>query len=128
MKKNILIKSIIIFLTLTIYSCENSKTEKTELVYENGNQKVEIQILNGNDYLEYDKLTETNFMLTNIEPNTFSVYGAGIRVLGTKNSTMKTEIKVPINYLETDTLNVKVRFGIKPEENHEFNIPMKTAK
>ncbi|MCL8009468.1 hypothetical protein M8845_18755 [Gelidibacter japonicus] len=128
MKKNILIKSIIIFLTLTIYSCENSKTEKTELVYENGNQKVEIQILNGNDYLEYDKLTETNFMLTNIEPNTFSVYGAGIRVLGTKNGTMKTEIKVPSNYLETDTLNVKVRFGIKPEENHEFNIPMKTAE
>ena len=115
-------------MTLTIYSCGNSKTEKTELVYENGNQKVEIQILNGNDYLEYDKPIETNFLLTNIELNTFSVYGAGIRILGTKDGTLKTEIKVPNNYLENDTLNVKVRFGKKTEENHEFNIPMKTAE
>ncbi|MCG2432229.1 hypothetical protein [Aequorivita xiaoshiensis] len=99
-----------------------------ELIYENGIQKVEIKILNGNDYLEYDKPTKTDFVLTNIEPKTFSVYGAGIRVLGTKGETMKTEIKVPINYLETDTLNVKIRFGEKPEENHEFNIPMKTTE
>ena len=98
------------------------------MIYENGNQKVEIRILNGNDYLEYNEPTEMNFVLTNIEPNTFSVYGAGIRILGTKDGTLKTEIKVPNNYLENDTLNVKVRFGKKPEENHEFNIPMKTTE
>ena len=128
MKKNILLKSFFIFISLTIYSCGKSGTKKTALIYENGKQKVEIQILNGNDYLEYDKLTETNFVLINIEPTMFSVSGAGIRVLGTKNGTMRTEIKVPSNYLETDTLNVKVRFGKKPEENHEFKIPMKKVE
>jgi len=112
-------------MTFTIYSCRNSETKKTDLIYKNGNQKVEIQILNGNDYLEYDKPTEINFVLTNIEPNTFSVYGAGIRVLGTKGGTIRTEIKVSNNHLETDTLKVKVRFGEKRKEKHEFNIPMK---
>ncbi len=128
MKKNITPKLFVIFLILTIYSCGKSETKKTELIYENGNQKVEIQIVNGNDYLEYDKPIKTDFVLTNIEPNTFSVLGAGIRVLEIKNGKMKTEINVPSNYLEKDTLNVKVRFGIKPEENHEFNIPIKTAE
>jgi len=128
MKKTLLLKSFIIFLTLTIYSCGNSETNKTELIYENGNQKVEIQILNGNDYLEYDKPAETHFVITNIEPKTFSVSGVGIRVLGTEGGTLKTEIRVPNNYLETDTLKVKIRFGKKPEENHEFNIPIKTTK
>ena len=128
MKKNILLKSIIIFLSLTIYSCGNSETKKTELIYENGNQKVEIRILNGNDYLEYDKQTETNFVLTNIPQNDFYVIGLGISVIQNKNGIMKTQIKVPRNYLKTDTLNVKVSFGKKPEENHEFNIPMKIAE
>jgi len=99
--------------------------EKTNLIYENRNQKVEVQILNGNDYLEYEKPTETNFVLTNIDPKNFSVYGIGIRVISINERTMKTEIQVPINSLETDTLNVKVGFGKSPEENHEFNIPIK---
>ena len=123
--KNIVLRSFIVLLTLTLNSCGNSETKKTDLIYKNGSQKVEIQILNGNDYLEYDKPTETNFVLTNIEPNTFSVYGAGIHVLGTIDSTMKTEIKVPNNHLKTDTLKVKIRFGEKREKKHEFNIPMK---
>jgi len=128
MKKNLLLKSFIILFTLTIFSCGKSETKKKELIYENGKQKVEIQIPNGNDYLEYDKPNETNFVLTNIEPNTFSVYGVGIRIIKIKDGTMKTEIKVPSNYLETDTLSVRVRFGKKPEEKHEFNIPLKTAE
>lgn len=128
MKTNILIKSLLFFVTLIIYSCGNVKNEKPQLTYENGNQKVEIKILDGNNYLEYDKPTKTDFVLTNIEPNTFIVAGAGIKVLGTKNGIMKTEIKVPNDYLETDTLNVKVRFGKNPEETHEFYIPMKKAE
>ena len=128
MKKNLLLKSLIIFLTLTIYNCGNSDVKKTELIYENGIQKVEVKILNGNDYLEYDKPTKTDFLLTNIELKTFSVVGVGIRVLGMQDGIMKTEIKVPNNYLEKDTLNVRIRFGKKTEENHEFNIPMKTVE
>jgi hypothetical protein len=128
MKKNLLLKSFVIIITIAINSCGKSETKKSELIYENGNQKVEIRILNGKDYLEYDKSTKTNFVLTNIELNSFSVYGAGIRILGTKNGTMKTEIKVPSNYLDTDTLNVKVRFGKKQNENYAFKIPMKTAE
>jgi hypothetical protein len=123
-----LFKSFIIFLTLTIYSCGNSETKKTELTYENGDQKIEVQILTGNDYLEYDIPTKTNFILTNIDFRNFYVIGVGIRVLENQNGIMKTEIKVPSNYLESDTLNVKVNFGEKSKERIEFNIPVKTAE
>jgi hypothetical protein len=128
MRKSILLKSIIVLLTLTFYSCGFFEDKKRELIYENESKKVEIQIMNGNDYLEYGTPTETNFVLTNIELNTFSVYGSGIRILGTKDKTMKTEINVPNNYIKKNTLTIKIRFGKKPEENHEFNIPMKTAE
>lgn len=122
MNKNTLLKSFIIFLILISCSFGNSETQ---FIYENGNQKVAIKILNGNDYLEYDKPIPTDFVLTNIDPKKFMVVGAGIRLLEIKNGVMKTEIKVPSNYLKEDTLNVRVRFGNKPEENHEFNIPIK---
>ncbi|MBT0609200.1 hypothetical protein [Aequorivita echinoideorum] len=128
MKKIKFLKSIIIFISLTIYGCEKPETKISELIYENGNKKIEIQIQDGKDYLEYDQPTETNFVLTNIAQNNFYVIGPGISVIQNKNGIMKTQIKVPRNYLETDTLNVKVSFGKKPEENHEFNIPMKTAE
>ena len=104
------------------------ENKKPQLIYENGNQKVEIKILNENNYLEYDRLTKVNFVLTNIEPKTFVVMGAGIRVLKTKGGIINTEINVPNNYLETDTLNIKIRFGKNRVENYEFYIPMKKAE
>jgi len=125
MMKNILPKLIIIFLALSIYSCRSTEVKKTPFIYQNKNRKVEIQILNGNDYMEYNKPTKTNIVLTNIEAKTFSIYGTGIRILEIKGGTIKTEIKVPQNHLATDTLNVKIRFGKKVKENHDFNIPMK---
>lgn len=127
MKKNIFRKSIVIFISLTIYGCQKPETRETELIYENGDKKIEIQIQDGNDYLEYDQPTETNFVLTNIPSNEFYVIGPGISVIQNKNGVMKTQIKVLRNYLETDTLKVKVRYGKKPEDVHEFNIPMKTS-
>ena len=128
MNKNILLKLLVIFTSLTIYSCGKSENKKTELIYETGNKKIEIHIQNGKDYLEYDQPTETNFVLTNIQQNNFHVIGPGIRVIQNQNGIMRTQIKVRRNYLETDTLKVKVSFGKKPEENHEFKIPMKTAE
>lgn len=124
MNNRILLKIFIIALALGICGCEKPNTNKTKLIYENGDQKVEIKILNENEYLEIRSI-RTNFVLTNIEPNTFSVYGIGIRILGMKKGVMKTEINVSTDYLKTDTLNIDVRFGNKPEENYEFKVPIK---
>ena len=125
MRENLSFKLIVIYVTLTISSCGKQESKNAKFTYENGSQKVEIKILNGEEYLEYEKSTKTDFVLTNIEPDNFSVYGVGIQILGKKDGTIKSEIKVPNNYLENDTLNLKIRFGEKPEENHEFHIPMK---
>ena len=125
MRKNILLKTFIVGLAFSIFSCGNIVSKKTELIYENGNQKVEIQILNGKDYLEYEKPTTTNFVLTNIARKNFIVIGPGIRVIGGTEGVMNTSICVYKDKLETDTLKVKVVFGKGSKENHEFYIPMK---
>lgn len=128
MRNNILLKSFILVLAFSIFGCENLDSKKTALIHENGDQKVEIQLLNGKDYLEYDNTTETNFVLTNIDRKNFIVVGQGIRVLGGTEGTMNTSICVIKDKLETDTLKVKVVYGKDPKENHEFFIPIKRAE
>ena len=121
MKNQILI--LLLSLILSFYSCE--KAQKDNIVYKNGDKKVEFKILNGNDYLEYDKSIKTEFILTNINPNTFNFVGVGMKLTGIENQILKTEIKVPSNYLKTDTLKIKAVFGNKQKTFFKFNIPIK---
>lgn len=90
---------------------------------------MELKILNGNDYLTYDTPIRTDFEWKNIDPKTCSIFGAGIKMLGTENGITKTEINVPSNYLESDTLNIKLRFEINGEKTGtEFNVPLKNGE
>jgi len=131
MRKPKMIKRNLLFglLVLTLISCVESKKNSSEFIYENGKSSVEIKILNGNDYLTYDTPIRADFEWKNIDPKTGSIYGAGIKMLGTKNGITKTEINVPSNYLESDTLNIKLRFEINGEKTGtEFNVPIKNRK
>lgn len=116
-------------LFLTLNSCTESKKSNSEFIFENGESSVEIKILNGNDYLTYDTPIRTDFEWKNIDPKTGSIYGTGIKMLGTKNGITKTEINVPSNYLKSDTLNIKLRFEINGvKTGTEFNVPIKNGK
>lgn len=76
--------------------------------------------------LFYDTPTKTDFEWTNIDPKTVYIIGAGIKILGTKDEITKTEINVPRNCLESDTLNIKLQFEINKEKiETEFNVPIK---
>ncbi len=128
MSKILLLKSISLFFIFFVYGCKNSDAKRSKFIYENGTQKVQLKILNGNDYLEYDTPTETNFEFTNNNPFYFTVLGTGINILELKPGILKTEINIPNNSLETDTLNIKIKFGKEPKEKCEFNIPVKRIK
>lgn len=95
-------------------------------MYQNGNQKIEMKISNGKDYLIYDEPTETEFIITNIEPNDVTIYGAGVRIIGNSNGILKTEITAQNNYTESDSLSVKI--SIEKKEKVEFNIPLKNIE
>lgn len=122
--------SIILILIFTLISCKNSKKDKVELVYENGIEKIAIEIENGKDFLIYDQLTKTNFIVNNIDPASLLIVGSGIRILGTdnNNTTVQTEIKVPSDFLDKDTLTIKVRYGEGYKKGPDFQIPMKKPK
>jgi hypothetical protein len=47
--------------------------------------------------------------LKNIEPKDFTVSGAGISMTGSDHGIVITEIKISSNFLETDTLKIKIR-------------------
>lgn len=126
MIKNFLLFGLVI---LTLNSCNESKKDTSEFKYENGESSVELKILNGNRFLSYDKPIRANFEWKNIDPKSGSIFGAGIKMLGTENGVTKTEINVPKNYLESDTLNIKLRFEIKGQKTGtEFNVPVKSGE
>jgi hypothetical protein len=128
MLKTKMIKRILIFglLILTFNSCSESNKNTSEFIYKNGESSVELKILNGKNYLIYDAPIRTDFEWKNIDPKTGSIYGLGIRILGAENGITKTEINVPSNYLESDTLNIKLHFKINGEKiGTEFNVPIR---
>ncbi len=129
MKKTNKVYSIILPLILILISCKNGKSEKVELVCENGFEKISLEIENGQDFLVYDKPTKTNFVCTNISPVGLVIQGPGIKLIGSMDkTTMRTEIKVPSNYLEKDTLTITVRYGDSYEKECEFFVPLKTTE
>ncbi|CAL2083912.1 hypothetical protein [Tenacibaculum sp. 190524A05c] len=120
----------IITLLLVLYSCSNSKLNKTDLTCGYENQKITIQIENGKEFLIYNQPTKTNFITTNIDPINLRIAGAGIRVLGTnKDKTgMRTEIKVLEDYIDNDTLNIKVWYTKDNQKTCDFKIPIKKVE
>lgn len=116
---------------MSILSCQNSKSDKVDLICENGNKRISVEIENGRNFLTYDEPVKTDFIVTNIDLRNLRVYGAGIKVLGTKKEKtgMRTEIKVPSNYLKSDTLTVKVWFDNTDNSKFcEFKIPVREPK
>jgi hypothetical protein len=127
MKRLAKFKLTVIIVSFVLIGCEKVD-EKNTYIFKNGSEKVEFKIRNGNDYLEFDKNLKTDFILTNVDHRKFMVAGAGISVRGTKNDTMRTEIKVPKEYAKNDTLSIKIRYGETPYVDHEFKIPVRNAK
>ncbi|PKG42809.1 hypothetical protein [Psychroflexus sp. MES1-P1E] len=120
-----------IILILLFVSCQNSISDKVEFICENGNKKITIEIENGMDFLTYNKPSKTNFVVTNIDPVNLRIAGPGITILGTNKdkTAMQTEIKVTTNYLENDTLNIKVWYDNEDSQKVcEFKIPVNKAE
>ena len=120
---------LMLMLVFTSMGCNTNRNDVVNLIYENGNEKITVKFETGQDFLVYDQPTKTDFILENIDPITISVMGPGIKVLGTRGENkMRTEIKVPSNYLEKDTLIIKIRYGENYGKACEFQIPVKRKK
>ncbi|CAL2106844.1 conserved hypothetical protein [Tenacibaculum sp. 190524A02b] len=119
-------KIISLTLLLILSSCNKSKEHQDKFTYRKGSSSVELKILNGKNYLVYNKSTRVNFEWKNIDPKMSSIYGAGIKILELEgNNTTKTKILVPNGYLKKDTLNIKLNFKINGKNyKTEFNIPI----
>jgi len=99
--------------------------EPKKYVFEKDKSKIELIILNGKNYLEFDTPIRVDFKWTNIDIKTGVIYGAGIKIISSKDNLTKTEINVPSDYIKVDTLNIKVQY--KKEEQvikTEFKLPI----
>ncbi|UAB82257.1 hypothetical protein INR76_05715 [Marixanthomonas sp. SCSIO 43207] len=120
---------LIILLITVIISCKNLESNKKDFICKNGSKTISVEMENGQDFLIYDKVIKTNFVCKNVDPVGLLIQGAGIRLVGSKNKNiMRTEIKVPSNYLEKDTLTIMVRYGENYKKECEFNIPIKESE
>jgi len=130
-KKQMRFLFLALFLMVSLLSCQNSKSDKVDLICENGNKKIKIEIESGMNFLTYNKPTKTNFIVTNVDLINLRILGPGITILGTNKdkTAMRTEIKVPLNYLENDTLIIKVWYDNNDiEKRCEFKIPVKKSQ
>ena len=120
---------IILFITLVsfVLGCKQKDNKLVNLEYTNGEEQITIQIDGERDYLIYDKPIATDFIVKNIKPNDLVIFGPGIKILGTNKdkTAMRTIIQVPSDYLETDTLVIKVKFGEGYKKGHDFLVPVK---
>ena len=122
--KNILL--IIGIMFLLVNSCKGNKNDTNNFIFKNKNQKIELKILNGNDYLIAGNPTKVDFIFTNIDPKATFILGRGILIKESKNGITKTEINVPNNYMKISILDVQVRF--KDEDKisiARFSVPVK---
>lgn len=122
--KKVLLTIGILFLLLN--SCKENKNEYTNFIFENKNKKIELKILNGNDYLIADYPTKVDFILTNIDPTKTLIFGRGIKILESENGITKTEINFPSYYLSQGALEVQVRFKDGDKFSiAKFRVPVK---
>ena len=124
-----MIKNIFIYFVsiLILNSCFGLSEESEKFIYKKGKSSVKLKILNGSDYLIYDTPTRVDFEWKNIDLKTSSIYGLGVKILGSKNEVTKTEIAIPSNYLTKDSLDLKLNFKINGEDiTTKFIIPLKT--
>jgi len=110
-----------IFVILLVFLRCNKKTTKSSYIYKNGNMQIEFKLLNQNKYIKYNEKTYSLFILKNIDP-TFSFIGPGIKFIKRSNDTIYTTIFVKKEYVNQDTLNIKLI--IKNKLVHIFKIPL----
>ena len=111
---------------LSLNSCTESIKKTSKFIYEIEESSVQLKILNGNDYLTYNTPIRVDFEWKNIEPETVSIYGAGIKLLGINNEVTQTEINIERHHLISDTLDIKLSFELNGQKTSTyFNIPVK---
>ena len=111
---------------LSLNSCTESIKKTSKFIYEIEESSVQLKILNGNDYLTYNTPIRVDFEWKNIEPETVSIYGTGIKLLGINNEVTQTEINIERHHLISDTLDIKLSFELNGQKTSTyFNIPVK---
>lgn len=81
-----------------------------DFVFERGNQKIELELENGLNYLTWNKTTRLKLKLQNINHKKLTFSGTGISMLVKESNSSELFIKVTPNkeVFETDTLNLRV--------------------
>ena len=114
---------------LISFGCKQS-SEKTQLVYSEGNKKVELIFEGGNKFLILDKPTKAKFVTKNINDQHFLIVGPGISRNADDDSEYKWLITAQKESLEDGTLKISVREVIENGEdlNAKFLVEVKATE
>ncbi len=103
------------------------KNSVNDFVFEDGNKKVELKILNGKNYLDFNEPTKIRIELINYNDNKFAVSGMGIEKLSSTKTNMDLEIKPTESTMTNGHMEIKTTILVGDEKvNYEFKIPVKT--
>lgn len=124
MKKTI---SLFIFLfCLTNCAPKKDIAQNANFKYVDGNEKIEFEILTGNNYLKVNVPTLTKFKFQNIEPKNVTLAGRTIRALSFENNEIIVEMSPEKKDLENGNLVIRLTYKINKEfKKFILNVPVK---
>lgn len=99
----------IISISFISLNCSNEK-KKDSMSIEIGDKKVELKLKNQKDYLVYDEPVGAEFVFTNIDLETSTIFGRGIKIINVKENSVFTEINYTSENSESDTLDIIINF------------------
>lgn len=130
--KNFFSCLIVVVLLLVCFSnCTSKKTDTQPVNFEcvNGDVKVVLKILTGNDYLVVNDSTKTVFMLTNVKRKSVMVSGRTIRTYEDgedKDNEVKILMSPEKKDLENGFLKINLSYRVDGEYNScSFNVPVR---
>lgn len=112
---------------MAFIACNNvdNRSPRTNLLYSDSVSVISFHIDGGRNYLLLDQPNKAHFL--NTTDFRFSVYGPGIRTIGTTDQTFKVEITPKEVYLKDGKLPIIISI-IKNEEIEKVEYSIKVKK
>ncbi|MEQ3690541.1 MAG: hypothetical protein ABNG98_03385 [Flavobacterium sp.] len=125
-------KIILILVTILFFNCSSriNSTNENNLIFSNKNEKIELEFLTENKFLETEVPTKVKIKTKNIKVEDLSFSAPGIKFAKTFPK-VENEITLEINAKEENTTSGNFPLNVSYKKNngelifHKFLIPVK---
>lgn len=103
--------------------------EQDDFIFQNGNQKLRLELENKKRYLNWNTKTKIKIHLENIDPQKMAFSAPGLTLLRNENTSTSSTLQITPDktLIKNDTLKLFVRGTVQEDSIfvHQFKIPIR---